>query len=107
MATKRGILGQSKPSAGQDTDLYTVPAAKDAVVKVIVTNLSGATTFRVWAAVGGAATEDKQYIVYEKPLAGSDTIATVSFMIDATDVVRVRAASGNVSFTCTGIEQDG
>lgn len=107
MATKRGILGQAAPNAGQDTDLYTVPAGKNAVVKVVVTNRSGSTTFRVWAAVAGAATENKQYVVYEKVIAGNDSIATVTFMVDATDVVRVRAASANVSFTCTGIEQDG
>ena len=106
MAVKRGMLGQAAPTLDTDTDLYTVPTSRNAVVKVIATNRSGATTFRVWVAVAGVATEDKQYEAFEKPLAGNDAVATISFMIGPTDVVRVRAASSNVSFSCTGIEQD-
>lgn len=106
MAVNRGMLGQSAPGAGTDTDLYTVPTSKNAVVKVIATNRSGSTTFRVWVAIAGAATSNEQYVAYEKVLVGNDAVSTVSFMVGPTDVVRVRAASANVSFSCTGIEQD-
>ena len=107
MATIKGILGQAAPSAAADTDLYACPDNKHATIKVVIANRSGATSIRVWVAVDGAATESKQYIAYEQALAGNDAISTVSVMIGGQDVVRVRAASANVSFTCTGIEQDG
>jgi len=106
MATIKGMLGQVAPGATSDTALYTVPASKNATVKVIVTNRSGATSFRVWVRVNAEATADKQYMAYEQAIAGNDSESTVSFMVGGGDIVMVRAASANVSFSCTGIEQD-
>lgn len=107
MATIKGILGQSTPSATSLTDIYTVPGGKDATVKVIITNRSSAAaTFRVSVAVNGAADSNEQYIAYDKGIAGSETGVTASFMIGSLDVVRVYSTSSDLSFTCTGIEKD-
>ena len=107
MATKRGIHGQAAPSSGVLTDIYTVPGAKNATVRVIISNRSATpSSFRVSAAIGGAADDVKQYIAYDTPIDGLDTGSTVPFMVDAGDIIRVRASLGNLSFVVTGLEQD-
>lgn len=106
MPIVRGILGQAAPGAATDTDLYAVPAGKSATVKVVATNRAGSdTTIRVWVAVAAAATENKQYLVYDKGLAANDALVTASFMVGESDVIRVHAASASVSFSATGIEE--
>lgn len=106
MALVKGILGQAAPGATTEADLYTVPASKNATVKVICSNRSTATTVRVSVGIDGAATANGQYVAYDFALADNDTVSTVGFMVGSTDVVRVYAGSANVSFTCTGIEED-
>jgi hypothetical protein len=107
MATVKGIFGQDAPSATTLEDLYTVPAGKNATVKVIVTNrASAATSFRIAIAVDGAADSLEQYIVYDKAIAGNDTGATETFVLGGDDVLRIYAGNGNLSFACTGFEQD-
>lgn len=107
MATVHGALGQSNPAAGILTDMYTVPAAKNATGRVIVTNRSAVpTVFRIAIAVDGAADSDEQYVAYDKPIAGNDTGSTIAFKMGSTDVLRVRAALATLSFTFTGLEQD-
>ena len=107
MATKRGILGQLSPGAGSLQDLYTVPALKNASLRVIASNRAATSTaFRVSLALAGAADNVIQYVAFDVPIDANDTGATTTFMVDAADVVRVYSVSGNVSFTATGIEQD-
>ena len=107
MATVKGVLGQSAPAATTDTDLYTVPSAKNATGRVVCTNRGGsAVTVRVWVAVNGAATSNEQYLAYDVSIAVGDTLTTAPFMVGDLDVVRVRASTANASFTFTGIEQD-
>mgnify|MGYP005833723633 CR=1 FL=1 len=106
MAVVRGCLGQLAPSADTETDLYTVPANKNATVRVIATNRSTQATIRITIAKDGDATENKQYIAYEQILAGNDSVSTAVIIIGGNDVIRVRANSANVSFCCSGIEQD-
>lgn len=107
MATVKGVLGQSNPLATTLTDLYTVPASKNATGRVIITNRSStATEFRVSVAPNGAADSLEHYIAYDHGIVGNDTGATVAFMAGDTDVVRVYATAATLSFTFTGIEQD-
>jgi len=106
MATVKGILGQAAPNATTEADLYTVPANKNATVKVICSNRDVATTVRISVGVNGASTAANQYLAYDKAIGDYESLSTASFMVGSTDVVRVYAGSANVSFTCTGIEQD-
>ena len=107
MATVKGILGQLKPSAGVLSTLYTVPANKTATVKVVFANLAvGSTNVRLAVSPNGVAIDDKHYVTYEYGLAGNDAVSSVTYTLGDGDIVRVRSASGNVAFTCTGIEQD-
>ena len=101
----KGLLGQVAPGATTLTDLYTVPASKNATVHVIITNRSTATTFRVAVAVDGAVDDVKQYVAYGKAIAANDTETTIELMLGADDKVRVYAGTANLSFTCTGIEE--
>ena len=107
MATVKGILGQSAPPATTLTDIYTVPAGKSATCRVIVANrAAGAASFRVALAPLGAVDSNEQYVAYDKAIAANDAGTTIAFMVGPTDVVRVLASTGNLSFTCTGVEQD-
>ncbi len=107
MATIRGILGQSAPSATTLTDIYTVDAGKNATGRVIVTNrASGAATFRIAIAIAGAADANEQYVAWDKGLAGFETGSTIAFFMNAADVLRVFASTENLSFTFTALEQD-
>lgn len=106
MATVKGILGQAAPGATAEADLYTVPAAKNATVRVICTNRSTAGTVRVSVGVDGAVTDNTQYVAYDVAIGDNETLSTAPFMVGSTDVVRVYASSANFSFSCTGIEQD-
>lgn len=107
MATMHGVLGQAAPSGAQLTTIYTAPTARHATARVIVTNRSGIDLFRIAVSPAGAAIENKHYIAYDKVIAANDSISSAAFTVKATDVVRVYATNGNLSFTLTGIEEDG
>ena len=100
-------LGQSFPSSATLSVLYTVPAATSTTTSsFVVCNQSATpTAFRLSVAVGGAADTAKQYLYYDLPIAGNDTfIATIGITLATTDVVRVYADLGTLSFSLFGVE---
>lgn len=101
------ILGQSNPAATTSTTLYTVPASTQTIVSTIsVANLSSTdATFRISAAVAGAALANAQYIAYDITVAGGGNYAfTLGLTLGATDVIRVFASTANVAFSAFGTE---
>jgi len=101
------VLGQSNPSATTATTLYTVPSATQAVCSTLtIANLaSTATTFRVAVRVNGAALANAQYVAYDIPLAGADSISlTLGLSLNAGDIVTVYAGSANAAFSLFGVE---
>jgi hypothetical protein len=107
MATTYKILGQTAPSATTETDLYTVPAATQTILSslVVVNRGSSSGTFRVAVSVNGAATTNKDYLIYDATLNPNTTQAfTLGITIDATDKVKVYASSGDFSFNAFGSE---
>ena len=107
MSTLRGTLGQSAPAASTLTDIYTVPALKSTVCRVIITDTGGViATFRVSVGVDGEADDLKQYIAYDRPISPNDTGSTIAFIIGSGDIVRVLSSTGDLSFSLTGIERD-
>lgn len=105
MAAVNKVLGQSAPNATTETTLYT--ASGQAVVSTLmVCNRSATpTTFRVYVAVAGAATENKQYLYYDLAIGGNDTFAaTIGMTLANTDVVRVYAGAATLSFNLFGQE---
>ena len=107
MADLYAILAQSSPSAATLTDSYTVPGARSAVVSsIIVANRSAVnTSFRISAAVAGAADTVAQYFYYDLPIDGNDTfVATMGITLGSTDVIRVYATLATLSFNIVGVE---
>lgn len=100
------------------TDLYTVPGGKSAVVSSIIANNvdSGglAQTWRAAVSVGGGAIANKDYFLYDSPLAaqplgtpGQDD-AQQFFVFGGTlaagDKVRVLGSDAEMDFTLMGVE---
>lgn len=101
------VLCQSKPSATTLTDCYTVPGATSAVVStIVITNQSATpTSFRISVAAAGVADTAKQYIAYDVPIAGNETITmSVGLGLATTDVVRVYNTLATLSFNVFGVE---
>jgi hypothetical protein len=107
MAETLKVLGQAKPAAATLTDAYAVPALTSAVVSTItVCEQAGvATTFRISVAVAAAADAPAQYLVFDAALDANEPISlTIGVTLGAGDVVRVRSASGSVSFNLFGTQ---
>jgi hypothetical protein len=107
MATSYKVLGQSAPSATTATDLYTVPAATEAIVSTInvVNTNPTADTIRIAIRPGGASLAVNHYIVYDLSLEGSATFTyTGGITLAATDVVTVYSTSGHSTFNAFGSE---
>jgi hypothetical protein len=108
MATAYKILGQSYPSGGVLTTAYTVPAATTTVVSTItVCNTSSiATTYRINIRKNGdTAAQSKQYIAYDAPISGNDTIAlTLGITLDAQATVNVYSTATACAFNIFGSE---
>lgn len=101
------VLGQSAPSATTTTTLYTVPDLTQTTVSSLVAcNRSGSgITYRVSVHVGGAATDNKQYLFYDKALGANDTQTIVIGMcLNQTDEVKVYASTADASFNLFGVE---
>jgi hypothetical protein len=93
---------QSNPAATTDTNLYTVPAATEAVISTLaVANLGGAdASFRVAVRPAGAAIANQHYLAYETTVsAGDSKFFTIGIALAATDVLTVRASAATVAFT--------
>ena len=105
MATIYKILGQSAPAATTEVDLYTVPAATDAVVSTVTVCKRGtaAGTYRVYVSPAGAATANANYLVYDASLQANATVAlTLGITLDATDELRVYASTADFAFNAFG-----
>ena len=107
MADILKVLGQSAPSAATLTTLYTVPAARSALVSsVVVANRSATpTAFRISLAIAAAADATSQYLYYDVPIDGTDTFAaTLGITLATTDLIRCYATLATLTFTALGIE---
>jgi len=105
--TSYKILGQSAPSATTSTDLYTVPASTEVIVSsLVVANRSATTaTYRVSVSSDGAALTNSQYLVYDATITGNETVAlTLGITLNSSDVIRVYASTGDLSFNAFGTE---
>ena len=109
MPTRYLVLGQSAPAATTDTNIYTVPAGKDAIIStVVIANRSAtAATYRVAIRVAGTALANEDYIAFDAAVLGNDSITmTIGITLTATDVITVRASSADLSFSVFGSQVD-
>jgi hypothetical protein len=107
MAGTYKVLGQSSPSATTLTDIYTVPALKQAVISTITVcnRAASISTFRISVAPAGAADANSQYLYYDLSISENNSFAaTIGITLNTTDVVRVYSSSTNLSFSLFGTE---
>lgn len=101
------VIAQSNPAATTLTDIYTVPAARQAVISTImVANRSNTNrSFRIAIAVAGVANDNKQYIAYDTVIEGNGIQEfTIGATLSATDKIRVYASAADLSFNVFGTE---
>lgn len=107
MSSTHGILGQASPSGGVLTTLYTGPGNRHATVRLIVCNRSSVDTFRIAVSPSGASIAPSHYLAYDMVIGANDALSSAPFTVKASDIVRVFSTNGDLSFTLTGIEEDG
>lgn len=107
MANTYKVLGQSNPSAATSTTLYTVPSSTQVILSCItVCNRSAVpTSFRLSIDVNGAGDSNEDYIAYDVPIEGNETIALAhGVTLDASDLIRVYATLATLTFSAFGQE---
>ena len=107
MATTYKVLGQAAPDATTDTDIYTVPAATEAIVSTIaVANRSASSrTYRIAIRPAGATIANEHYLAFDVPITGNDsTTLTIGITLSATDVITVYGSTADLSFNVFGSE---
>tara|TARA_R110000868_G_scaffold42149_3_gene142980 strand:+ start:238 stop:570 length:333 start_codon:yes stop_codon:yes gene_type:complete len=107
MANAYKVLAQSAPAITTATDVYTVPAATEAVIStLIIANRAAAPgTYRISVRPNGAAQSDLHYIAYDIVIAANDsTTLTLGMTLDAADVVTVYCSSADMSVNIFGTE---
>ena len=93
MPTNYKVLGQSAPAANTTVNVYTVPAATQAVISSIVicnrNNVANVNAvFRIAVQPAGAALANQHYIAYDSVVAGNDSIAlSLGITMGNTDVL--------------------
>jgi hypothetical protein len=107
MANAYKVLAQSAPAITTDTDVYTVPAATEAVIStIIVANRAGsAGTYRLSVRPDGAAISNIHYIAYDVPIAANDSVTlTLGITMNAADVLTAYCSSADMSINVFGTE---
>lgn len=107
MAETYKVLGQAALAATTLTPVYTVPAARSAVISsVVLCNRAGAgATCRVSVAIAGAADTVAQYLIYDVSIDGNATITLqLGITLATTDVIRAFVSTANISINVFGTE---
>jgi hypothetical protein len=98
-------LAISNPSSATNTLMYT--GVRTILASIIATNKSNdAATIRVWVAPldQDPVSGNLMHIAYDLSLPGKDTVETFRFPILTGDRVYLRASTGDISFTLSGID---
>jgi hypothetical protein len=107
MPTAYKVLGQVEyDGTGEDT-LYTVPSSTQTVVSTLLVcnKNASAGTFDARIKVNNAGDDDKQYVAFEAPVLGKDTLfITVGITLAAGDVVAVKGSTADITFQLFGSE---
>ena len=106
MPTTYKVLGQANGNT-VIANVYTVPAATQAVISTIViaNRSSSNTNYRIAVQPAGAALSNQHYIAYDSVVAGNDSIAlSLGLTMGNTDVLSVNASSNVLSFSVFGSE---
>lgn len=99
----------SRPSATTETIIYTVPDANTAIISSLrVTNGSAnSSNLTVTVYPGGGATGYYALKTYVLPTnATMDVFSGVSFVMEASDVLKITSSQANVDFYLSYLEVD-
>ena len=98
-------LATSNPASNTDILLYT--GARTILTSVIATNKSSdAATVRVWVVPldQDATAANHVFISYNVSISGNNSLETFRFPVLTGDKVYVRASTGDISFSLSGID---
>lgn len=99
------ILGQQKPGAGVNTNLFTVSTSHQVQVSIFIANqMSDYDRFTVALIPSGQSQEPKNYLAYSTPLSANGVMAFSGIYLNDGDSVFVSSEGGQCSFTATGID---
>jgi hypothetical protein len=102
------VLGQVAPNANTVSNVYTVPAATQAVISTIIItnrNSSANATYRLAVQPAGDALANQHYIAYDAPVTALDSVSLqLGLSLGNTDVLSVSSANANISFSVFGVE---
>ena len=107
MASTYKVLGQSKPSADTNSDLYTNPENGQAIVSTVAIANTGdlADSYRIFIRKDGATASDSNALVHDAIIDSNSTVTmTLGATIDSQDVITVYSRRGNVTFHAFGLE---
>lgn len=100
-----GILGQSAPSAGVDTLVYTVPADTIAYANLNVVN-RGAATSTVRIALSAATTPlVSEWVEYGAAISANGVLERTGFALQAGKKVVIHSDTADVSISVYGVEE--
>jgi hypothetical protein len=98
-------LATSNPSSNTSTLIYT--GVRTILSSIIAANKSSdPATIRVWVVPldQDATPANHSYVSYDTPVGGNDSLETFRFPVMTGDKVYVRASSGDISFSLSGID---
>lgn len=102
--TTPGILGQLKPTANTDTNLFTVAYSNQAQFNIFICNQSGSQDQISVALVPSGSSETSiSYILYNTPIDGNYAFTLGGLSLNSGDQVRVLSTYGTTSFTASGL----
>lgn len=107
MPTAYKVLGQSSPTAGTATALYTVPPLTETIVSSLTVCNRGTAigTYRISVRPNGTALANQHYVTYDAEIGPKATTAlTLGITMDASDVLDVYASTADFSFNAFGSE---
>lgn len=107
MPTLYKVLGQSAPAATTNANVYTVPAATEAIVNTIAVCNRGVAqgTYRLAVRPNGATLANQHYFVFDTVINANDTVnPDITLSLSSGDVITVYASSANFSFLVSGVE---
>lgn len=101
-----GRLGKAALAANADTDVYTVPAGTVATANVNFCN-RGSVAARVRLAVRNGAIGNADYIEFDADVPPNGVLERTGLVLDAGEIVTVRANTNDVSVRVHGFEEAG
>ncbi len=101
--TAPGILGQNMPSAGVDTNLFTVATGTQVQFNMFVCNQSNnQDQFNIALIPFTGIENSSTYIAYNTPIIANGIVSLGGLFLNSGDQVQVLSVNGNISFTATG-----